>query len=632
MKKTNVIFLAFLLWVNMIRAQTNVWLGNTAQWINGSNWSLGASPNSCSSDVLIPAAPSGGIFPVMGPAISPTVGNLTIQDGATLTVGLTLNVCGNITGGTSSFATITGNGVVNLMGSGSQDISGQCHFNKLTLNNTSSFFVTVSGDITISKVLLLQDGDLLNNGSVTLQSDISGSAYIDFFTYPVGNSYSGPITVEQYVSNTADGYRDISLPVSATVAEVANDFTVAGQNGVNCWYTYSPYPTLQEYREDANTDTSNYYGGFWSFTNPSTYFEPMRGYAARIYNAPLTLSATGNMNYGSQLIQVTNTPSLTPSADGWNLIGNPYPAPIKWSSVKALNAGKTDGSCYRFTTSGEYAGTWSAHNGVTGVPLSTTDEISTFQGFFVLAPATDFLFMENSVCTPGNSVEFYKTESLTDEIRLQITNGSVADEAVAYTDVNATAGYDAGYDAVKIPAGSSAHISYVIPGKVLAIQVLNELTEQTVLPLNVRVAANGVYTINPLALNLDGLTAYLRDAQTNTLYNLSVTAATFNLAAEQDYTGRFSVVFKNNEVSGISEKGPASIQINAASNDIAIHRLSDQPAQISVWNLLGQQLAQVNTVNQDIAMQLSLDAAQYVFVKVKEGTQTKMAKVFITTK
>lgn len=632
MKKTNVIFLAFLLWVNMIRAQTNVWLGNTAQWINGSNWSLGASPNSCSSDVLIPAAPSGGIFPVMGPAISPTVGNLTIQDGATLTVGLTLNVCGNITGGTSSFATITGNGVVNLMGSGSQDISGQCHFNKLTLNNTSSFFVTVSGDITISKVLLLQDGDLLNNGSVTLQSDISGSAYIDFFTYPVGNSYSGPITVEQYVSNTADGYRDISLPVSATVAEVANDFTVAGQNGVNCWYTYSPYPTLQEYREDANTDTSNYYGGFWSFTNPSTYFEPMRGYAARIYNAPLTLSATGNMNYGSQLIQVTNTPSLTPSADGWNLIGNPYPAPIKWSSVKALNAGKTDGSCYRFTTSGEYAGTWSAHNGVTGVPLSTTDEISTFQGFFVLAPATDFLFMENSVCTPGNSVEFYKTESLTDEIRLQITNGSVADEAVAYTDVNATAGYDAGYDAVKIPAGSSAHISYVIPGKVLAIQVLNELTEQTVLPLNVRVAANGVYTINPLALNLDGLTAYLRDAQTNTLYNLSVTAATFNLAAEQDYTGRFSVVFENNEVSGISEKGPASIQINAASNDIAIHRLSDQPAQISVWNLLGQQLAQVNTVNQDIAMQLSLDAAQYVFVKVKEGTQTKMAKVFITTK
>lgn len=632
MKKTNVIFLAFLLWVNMIRAQTNVWLGNTAQWINGSNWSLGASPNSCSSDVLIPAAPSGGIFPVMGPAISPTVGNLTIQDGATLTVGLTLNVCGNITGGTSSFATITGNGVVNLMGSGSQDISGQCHFNKLTLNNTSSFFVTVSGDITISKVLLLQDGDLLNNGSVTLQSDISGSAYIDFFTYPVGNSYSGPITVEQYVSNTADGYRDISLPVSATVAEVANDFTVAGQNGVNCWYTYSPYPTLQEYREDANTDTSNYYGGFWSFTNPSTYFEPMRGYAARIYNAPLTLSATGNMNYGSQLIQVTNTPSLTPSADGWNLIGNPYPAPIKWSSVKALNAGKTDGSCYRFTTSGEYAGTWSAHNGVTGVPLSTTDEISTFQGFFVLAPATDFLFMENSVCTPGNSVEFYKTESLTDEIRLQITNGSVADEAVAYTDVNATAGYDAGYDAVKIPAGSSAHISYVIPGKVLAIQVLNELTEQTVLPLNVCVAANGVYTINPLALNLDGLTAYLRDTQTNTLYNLSVTAATFNLAAEQDYTGRFSVVFKNNEVSGISETGPASIQINAAGNDIAIHRLSDQPAQISVWNLLGQQLAQVNTVNQDIAMQLSLDAAQYVFVKVKEGAQTKMAKVFITTK
>lgn len=632
MKKTNVTFLAFLLLVSMTRAQTNVWLGNTAQWINASNWSLGASPNSCSADVLIPSTPSGGIFPIMGPAISPTVGNLTIQDGATLTVGLTLNVCGNITGGTSSFATITGNGLVNLMGSGAQDISGKCHFNKLTLNNTSAFFVTVTGDITISKVLLLQDGDLLNNGSVTLKSDASGSAYVDFFTYPIGNSYNGPITMEQYISNTADGYRDISLPVSATVAEVANDFAVVGQNGVNCWYTYSPYPTLQEYREDANADTSNYYGGFWSFTNPSSYFEPMRGYAARIYNAPLTLSVTGNMNNGSQLLQVTNTPSATPSADGWNLIGNPYPAPIKWSSVKAMNPGRTDGSCYRFTTTGEYAGTWSAHNGVTGVPLSTTDDISTFQGFFVLAPATDFLFMEGSVCTAANSVVFYKTESLADEIRLQITNGLVADEAVAYTDANATAGYDAGYDAVKIPAGSSAHISFAIPGKVLAIQVLNELTGQSVLPLNIRVSEDGMYTIHPISLNLSGLTAYLKDAETNTLYNLSHTAPAFQLTGEQSYTGRFSVVFQSNEVSGISETPPASIQIYAAGSKIAVHRLSDQPATVSVWNLLGQQLAEVTTANANTELKVATDAAQYVFVKVKEGAQTRVAKVFITTK
>jgi hypothetical protein len=609
----------------------NVWLGNTSQWINTSNWSLGAYPNSCSADVLIPTAPVGGNMPIVGPVV-PQIGNLTIQNGATFTVGVAVTICGNVTGGTTTKASIIGNGVVVLQGTNTQDVNGKMSFNRVRSDNNSVNGININGDVEIVNSWVMKDGDIWNNGSVTLKSNLTGTAYMDFFTYAVGGIYTGSLTVEKYVASSATGYRDISLPVSTTVSELANDFNVVGQNGVNCWYAYSPYPTLQEYREDANAETDNYYGGFWSFTSATNYFEAGKGYAARIYNAPLTLSATGNMNYGMQLVQVTNTPSSIPAADGWNLIGNPYPAPIKWSSLNAMNPGKTDGSCYRFSTTGEYAGSWSVHNGTTGVPLGTTDEISTFQGFFVHAPANDYLFMDNSICTGGNSVVFYKTEDLADEVRLQLTNGTSADEIVAYTDVNATSNYDAGQDAVKIPAGGSVNMSFTSAGKEYAINVLNEITAQTELPLTISVTDSGSYTFNAVGLNLTSLTAYLKDAQTNMLYDLSATSPVLNLNSGQTYTGRFSVVFQTNTVLSLEETTETPAKIYAVGNEVFVTRISSTPAHISIVNVLGQQVVSENISGTNAALSLSSLGGQYVFVKLTEGSKVTIAKVLITNK
>src|ERR1043165_605423 len=44
----------------------NPWQGNTSQWSAGSNWSLGTAPSTCTDNVLIPATPVGGNFPVIG--------------------------------------------------------------------------------------------------------------------------------------------------------------------------------------------------------------------------------------------------------------------------------------------------------------------------------------------------------------------------------------------------------------------------------------------------------------------------------------------------------------------------------------------------------------------------------------
>ncbi|MBP6731108.1 MAG: T9SS type A sorting domain-containing protein [Chitinophagales bacterium] len=626
-KKMFALLMSGMLFISIAVAQTNTWLGNSTQWGNTANWSLGSVPNSNTADVLIPSAPTGGFFPQAALPIS--VRDIEMQNGATASFNLSLSVYGTFTGGATSPASISGNGSVIFAGTVPQDIYGKCTFKKAISNNTSNWYITIYGDVTITESWTMQRCDIWNNGTFTLKSDANGTAYLDFFTYLNGGSFNGNLTAQLYIANSATGYRDISLPVYATVADVADDFSVTGPDGVNCWYAYSPYPTLQEYREDANVETDSYYGGFWSFTAPGNVFTPGRGYAARIYNAPLTLDVSGTPNYGMQLLQLTNTPSGNPQADGWNLIGNPYPVPIKWSVLSNSNPGTTDGTCYRFTTSGEYAGSWSAHNGVTGVPNGTPDEISMFQGFFVHVPATNYLFIDHNACTPTTTAQFFKTDELSNEVRLQLTNGTHADEIVAYTDASATGGYDTRLDALKMPATGAVNLSFALPNDLLAINVLDDITAQTELPLTISVTEDGNYTLNALALNVGPLTAYLKDALTNTLYDLSNTSPSLGLVKGQVYSNRFSIVFKQSVVSGIAGNSADAMQIYTAGNTVVVQRNSTQPAQINVFNVLGQQVQSLSATSgkTDFAMP---QGSGYLLVKVTQGSVTHTGRVLIT--
>jgi hypothetical protein len=95
----------------------NTWLGNTTQWSAGGNWSFGYAPTTCTHHALIPSVPAGGLFPLIG-LISPSVGNLEIQNGARITANNALKVCGNLTGGTDplNVPVILGTSSVQLRG------------------------------------------------------------------------------------------------------------------------------------------------------------------------------------------------------------------------------------------------------------------------------------------------------------------------------------------------------------------------------------------------------------------------------------------------------------------------------------------------------------------------------------
>lgn len=607
----------------------NTWLGNTTQWSANGNWSFGTAPTTCSDNVLIPTSPSGTLFPTIGLATF-TAGDVTVQQGATITINGAggLQVCGDLNG-TGSGGTIAGNstnGVI-LTGSSAQSISGTLSVNALKVNNTGSG-VTVSGNLNVNTSFVMLDGDFTNSGgSVTLKSNAVTTAYLDNFTSGTAGIYNGMLTVERYINNNANGYRDISSPVSTTVAGLADDFSVFGQNGVQCWYAYNPYPNVQVYNEALSLTNGSYYEGWLSYTGSSNQLTAMKGIAVRTYQgSPFTLDLSGTPNNGPQSINITKTASATPTQDGWNFVGNAYPSNISWSAVKALNVGKTDAAYYVFQTTGEYTGNWGSHNGVAGVN-GAGNEIAVMQGFFVLSTGNHSLEMNNTVRTT-NAATFYKTDALDNEVRLTLSDGTNSDEVVTYTDFSTTTGYDPDHDAAKMAAGSTVYMSYKLLGKEYAINVINDIAPDTELPLLLWAETSGTYTLTANVLNTPGLIAFLKDNQSGSLTNLSIAPALINLTGGQSYDGIYSIVFQPEVLTGIVKAEPLT-QFYSNGSTIYINRTSTEKAEITVTNVLGQQLAQVNSQQERTVIEMSKAEPAYVIVKVKEGSKTTVGKVMI---
>lgn len=605
------------------------WNGSaSSDWSNPLNWTPNGLPNSCASSVSIPSGTPNN--PTISSAIS--IGDMTIQNGAQLTLNNTLSLCGNLTGGSSSNALILGASELRLIGTSAQQITGKVNANNVRVNNTSTgVTVVAAGDLSVNTALILQKGNFSNSGVVTLRSNATNTAYLDNFTSTTAGTYSGTLTVERYVSNAANGYRDISSPVSTTVGGLADDFSIFGQNAVYCWYAYNPYPNVQVYNEALTIATGVYDEGFLSYTGTSNALSAMKGVAIRTYaGAPFTLDLTGAPYTGAKSISITKTTSATPSADGWNLIGNPYPSPVSWSSLKALNAGKTDGSYYVFHTTGEYTGNWGSHNGVTGVN-GATNEIASMQGFFVKASASGTFSANNTARVASESTAFYKTDAVQpDEIRLLLSNTVNSDEVVAYSDPNATMNYDAGIDALKMSGGSTVYMSYKHAGQEMAINAVNAVTVQTEFPLVLWAKETGTYTLSASELNVTGLITYLKDATTNTLTDLRSNTVSIPLNGGETSEGRYSVVFEEvQNPTGIANVKESNIQIYAAEGKVIVQRSSNSNANITITNMLGQAVVETTSETNRTIIPVDNTNPWYAVVRVQEAGKVKVSKVLV---
>jgi hypothetical protein len=234
--------------------------------------------------------------------------------------------------------------------------------------------VTLSQAVAVSQQVTLQLGNLNTNGQTfTLLSSAAGTAFV---VNSLTSVVKGAATVQRYIDNTNPvGYRHYSAPVSnTTLADLA---TTGFSPTFNTAYntsptpgTVTPFPTVYGYDQARLATVTSTYGAFdkgWFSPVATDAMQPTRGYTV---NAPKTalVDFVGTLNNGFQ----PSGPLArgTDARAGWQLLGNPYPAPLDWSTVTEAQRPGMDAAMYVFQSSGQYGGSYRSYaNGVGASPL-----------------------------------------------------------------------------------------------------------------------------------------------------------------------------------------------------------------------------------------------------------------------
>ncbi|SFP94343.1 reprolysin-like metallopeptidase [Hymenobacter arizonensis] len=428
----------------------------------------------------------------------------------------------------------------------------------LTVNNGAA--LTLTNPVSVAQVVRLQRGNLtLGTRRLLLRSSAAGTALVDNTGGVVNGTTASMQRALTGGVTTGPAYRHFSSPVQAVAFDSlrTGGFSPVVNPAYNTSATPSavtPFPTVLGYDQDRiATTTSNYSNFDKGWFSPASLSEPMQPNRGYTVNAPATATPvrfTGTFNTGAQS---SGTLARTSASDdfGWQLLGNPYPSPLDWSTVAAAQRPGVGAAMYVFQSTGQYAGAYRAYlNGIGGAsPL-----IEAGSGYFVQVATAGTagavnLTNANRITTFGPQNAFGRsTADARPQLRLRVAGAGLSDETYLYLQAGATAGIDAEYDAVKLPNSTGLNLASLVLNTQLAIQGLAPLagTAEVVLPLSLAVPAAGSFTFDAADLANFGTTAvYLRDAADGTLLPLATgTRYAFTLATPTAADGRFAIVLR----------------------------------------------------------------------------------------
>lgn len=522
------------------------WTGSVnSAWDNPSNWSCGFVPYPVTT-VQIPDA---AVDPVVASGITGEVCDLDLAAGAILSVqGGTMRIYGSASGSGIIDASA---GTVEYRGSTPQSIVSNrfagSSVNNLTVSNAAG--VSIIGSLSVTGVVLVQTGELISAGNLTLASDATRTALIDGSG---AGTVSGNVTMQRYLPSKF-GYRYFSSPfVAATVNEFADDMDLA-----------SSWPMLYRYDESRTSS------GWVSYTTGTALLSPMEGYAVNFGSVAVTgtVDLTGEVTNGSVAVTLYNHNNTY--TKGFNLVGNPYPSPVDWNAAGWTKT-NIDNALYFFraSTTDEYSGAYSSYvNGVSS-DGAANNIIPSMQGFFVHVSdgsytVTGTLGATNSVRVNDRSHVFFKSAATDNRFLVRLAaafsdDTLSSDPVVVYFEGGATAPFDPELDALKLfntDMMVTNLYSVLSDGKKLSVNALPPQNDTVLnVPLGLTTYRDGevVFRLRGLENLPDNTRVMFRDAVAGKnidmvspgIYRVSLPAG--------DYTGRFALaILKNTTDTGI---------------------------------------------------------------------------------
>ncbi|MFT7156984.1 MAG: hypothetical protein ACI8Q1_001999 [Parvicella sp.] len=446
----------------------------------------------------------------------------------------------------------TADAIVNLTtidynGSGNQNVASLTYYNLNCSNNGAKLS---EGDIILNNVLTLSgtasfDADgFADDKEFTLISNAFGTARVDYL--PIPSNFTGEITMERYIDAGATDWRFLTSAVTGTtLAEFNGDFITSGFTGSDypTWPSAAnPWVSIYFYDESLSghidigfteaTNTSNPVGvgegiWVWSGTNNTV-------------TQPFTIDMKGAANTGDINLPITYTNSGIAAEDGWNMVGNPYPSTMDWDDP-SITKTNINAAIYIWDPDLRQYASYLSPFGING----GTKNIASSQAFWVHASGASPVVTVTESCKTEDGGAFFKQSSVT-PLTISVSNAHSSDETIINFEANATAGFDANYDAVKITSvvGNVPTISTLISGNIdLAI---NQLPAQEIhIPLKIKTGAAGMHQIDFAGISMFSSNSclILEDLFTGVSYDLNTTN-TFNLyISDTTESARFLIKF-----------------------------------------------------------------------------------------
>jgi hypothetical protein len=385
--------------------------------------------------------------------------NIVINSGASVDVGTAnnqLTVKGNFTNNGTFNAR---SGLVLFNGTTAQTIGGSAttSFYDVTLNNTAGGSLT--GPVNLIDIMNLNNGALSAAGQLTMVSTATATARIAQITG--SGDITGNVTVQRFAPGGTTGWALFGTCISSalTFADWNDDFAISCPNCPDGFP--NNFYSIYSYDETATGSYSNpvSYVPINNITDPIV---PGKGYWVYFGDGyyttnNITIDVTGTVRKFNYTIPLSYNNYGSPADDGWNLIHNPYPSPISWTSLKGATSG-IDNAVYAYNADlNGGAGMHATYiNGVSSPAVGSGgigDVIPLGQAFYVHSTGATALNATEAVKISGNPT-FLRTNQVTGPsslVRIYLDGPyTFHDETVIYQQPGATSNFDASYDALKM--------------------------------------------------------------------------------------------------------------------------------------------------------------------------------------
>jgi PKD repeat protein len=491
---------------------------------------------------------------------------------------------GSFGGSTVSSFTVGGTGAISNNLHMDQTSAATRAMNNVWLQRTGAT-MTIDNPIEIWGAITASVGTIATgSGNLTIKSSATAKGRVGQMGAS-GDLTGSNITVEIFTASGFTGYTNLGSPGLSALTFAAWDDDIA----ITCptcpdgsMVSSTPFTSVTSYDETAFSGDFGNAAHYVDIANVTDAMGTGKGWwlylgDGNVSTSSIILDATGSINKGN-LANIPLTVTGGASAqNGWNLLANPYPAPISFTAVINGNTANCENALYVWNPdlnggNGDFAVFTPSVGSVPSVGSGGVDDnIPTGQGFYIRATSAFNLSPVEAwkSATTGTVNPLLKSNSVAYPASMFILNltGGGPKNFNTMTAINlnpnATAGFDNNWDAHHLSPGYGiAEIFSSSGADMFKMNSIPTINGSVTIPVTVRSGYSGSYQIAPLNLNNlpAGACVSLYDKFTNTTHDLKAGPYTFNFI-DTTNVSRFNLTITVNQTTVTSSAtNPACIK------------------------------------------------------------------------